>query len=260
MANSRFYHVLARSSAVGALLLASQAYAQVQNPGADRVDDAPDSIVVTARKQSETVTDVPATVNVVSPEALSGRRINTGLDLSGIVPGFQVVTGLAGSAEPRIRGLGSVTAVFSIEASVASFIDGIYAAHPRDYVSPSFDLERIEVIKGTQSTTLGKNATLGAISFVSRRPGRDLGFEVSASQEFKFDSSRFEGAIDIPLGETLHARDRPTTSMSTRSIPIPGSCRATPRSANRSSFRRVDGSRGKRKTGALSARRSGRVR
>src|SRR3546814_14756661 len=80
---------------------------------------------------------------------------------------------LGGAASPTIRGLGSNTAVFSIEASVASFIDGVYAAHPRDLVSPIFDIERVEVLKGTQSTVLGKNTTLGAVSFVSRRPGKD---------------------------------------------------------------------------------------
>src|SRR3546814_1784545 len=81
---------------------------------------------------------VPATVNVVSDEALSTRLVGSGLDLSGITPGFQLYNALGGSAAPTIRGLGSNTAVFSIEASVASFFDGVYAAHPRDYVSPLF--------------------------------------------------------------------------------------------------------------------------
>src|SRR3546814_12820100 len=76
---------------------------------------------------------------------------------------------LGGAASPTIRGLGSNTAVFSIEASVASFIDGVYAAHPRDLVSPLFDLERVVVLKGTQSTVLGKNTTLGEIGSESCR-------------------------------------------------------------------------------------------
>jgi len=168
--------------------------------------DWSNELVVTARRQSETITDVPATVNVVSDEALSARLVGSGLDLSGITPGFQLYNALGGSAAPTIRGLGSNTAVFSIEASVASFFDGVYAAHPRDYVSPIFDVDRIEVIKGTQSTTLGKNITLGAVSFVSRRPGDDLGFDITASHEFKFNSTRLEGGVDIPLSDTLRVR------------------------------------------------------
>src|SRR3546814_2411108 len=69
-----------------------------------------------------------------------------------------------------------------------------------------FDVDRIEVIKGTQSTTQGKNITLGAVSFVSRRPGDKLGFDITVSQEFKFNSTRLEGGIDIPLGSTLRVR------------------------------------------------------
>src|SRR3546814_6026586 len=147
--------------------------------------DLSEELIVTARRQSETITDVPATVNVVSDEALSTRLVGSGLDLSGITPGFQLYNALGGSAAPTIRGLGSNTAVFSIEASVASFFDGVYAAHPRDYVSPIFDVDRIEVIKGTQSTTLGKNITLGAVSFVSRRPGDKLGSEEEHTSELQ---------------------------------------------------------------------------
>src|SRR3546814_5356311 len=110
---------------------------------------------------------------------------------------------LGGAASPTIRGLGSNTAVFSIEASVASFIDGVYAAHPRDLVSPIFDIERVEVLKGTQSTVLGKNTTLGAVSFVSRRPGTDLGFDVSRGHELQSDHSRIEGRVVVPLAHTL---------------------------------------------------------
>jgi iron complex outermembrane recepter protein len=189
-------------------LLAVQANAQAAGTTAAPEDEAAvsDDIVVTARKQRETVTDVPATVNVVTGQDLSARRLGSGLDLSGVVPGFQLYNAVGGAASPTVRGLGSNTAVFSIEASVATFFDGIYSAHPRDLVSPIFDVERVEVIKGTQSTVLGKNTTLGAVSFVSRRPGDNLGFDLTVSQELKFQGTRIEGGIDIPLADTLHVR------------------------------------------------------
>src|SRR3546814_6011839 len=101
------------------------------------------------------------------------------------------------------------TTLFRSEASVANLSDGVYAAHPRDLVSPIFDIERVEVLKGTQSTVLGKNTTLGAVSIVSRRPGKDLGFDVSLGHEFKFDSSRIEGGVDVPLSDT----DRKSTRL-----------------------------------------------
>src|SRR3546814_2696848 len=45
-----------------------------------------------------------------------------------------------------------------------------------------------------------------AVSFFSRRPGDELGFDITVSQEFKFNSTRLEGGIDIPLGSTLRVR------------------------------------------------------
>lgn len=186
------------------------AQAQSSEVGAQQSDQAEaivvDTIVVTARRQTETTKDIPATVAVVTADALVARGIGSGLDINGLVPGLQMTNALAGAVSPTIRGLGSNTAVFSIESSVASFFDGVYAAHPRDMVSPIFDLERIEVIKGTQSTTLGKNTTLGALSFVSRRPGRDFGFDSIVTQEFELDSSRMEAGVDLPISDTLRVR------------------------------------------------------
>jgi len=187
-----------------------QAHAQSSQAEAQQSDQAEpmvvDTIVVTARRQTETTKDIPATVGVVTADALVSRGIGSGLDINGLVPGLQITNALAGAVSPTIRGLGSNTAVFSIESSVASFFDGVYAAHPRDLVSPIFDVERIEVIKGTQSTTLGKNTTLGAMSFVSRRPGEDFGFDAIMTQEFELDSSRIEAGLDIPISDTLRVR------------------------------------------------------
>lgn len=194
------------SAATVAVAICAQAHAQDAGSASSSRVLTDDDIIVTARKLTETVTDVPATINVVTAEDLASRRLGSGLDLNGLVPGFQLYNAIGGAASPTIRGLGSNTAVFSIEASVASFIDGVYAAHPRDLVSPIFDIERVEVLKGTQSTVLGKNTTLGAVSFVSRRPGKDLGFDVSLGHEFKFDSSRIEGGVDVPLSDTLQVR------------------------------------------------------
>jgi len=70
------------------------------------------------------------------------------------------------------RGLGSNSAVFNLEPSVAEYIDGAYMPHARDYVAPLYDVDHIEFIKGTQSTLLGKNTSLGAISIVDRRPAK----------------------------------------------------------------------------------------
>src|SRR3546814_626730 len=134
------------SAATVAVAICAQAHAQDAGSASSSRVLTDDDIIVTARKLTETVTDVPATINVVTAEDLASRRLGSGLDLNGLVPGFQLYNAIGGAASPTIRGLGSNTAVFSIEASVASFIDGVYAAHPRDLVSPIFDIERVKEI------------------------------------------------------------------------------------------------------------------
>src|SRR3546814_2739603 len=93
MARKKGDYLKTLSHAAMALLLATPAAAQERAGGRVSADasaaetDLSEELIVTARRQSETITDVPATVNVVSDEALSTRLVGSGLDLSGITPG-----------------------------------------------------------------------------------------------------------------------------------------------------------------------------
>ena len=70
----------------------------------------------------------------------------------------------------------------------------------RLYSQTIFDLDRIEFIKGTQSTLLGKNASVGAISVVDREPGDRLAANGSAGYEFSNGGYQLDGGADIPIG------------------------------------------------------------
>src|SRR3546814_9145863 len=87
MARKKGDYLKTLSHAAMALLLATPAAAQERAGGRVSADasaaetDLSEELIVTARRQSETITDVPATVNVVSDEALSTRLVGSGLDL-----------------------------------------------------------------------------------------------------------------------------------------------------------------------------------
>lgn len=187
------------------------AMAPTPQDGASPQEGQPDSgsyadIVVTARKQSETLKSVPASISVLTTEAIAAKDIRSGFDMNAIVPSLQVGYGQGGSSTPRIRGLGSNSAVFSIEPATAQYVDGVYGGHPRDLIIPLYDLDQIQVIKGTQSTLLGKNTTLGAILFTSKRPTDGFSYRASIDHEFRFNSTRFEGVLNLPLSDTLKLR------------------------------------------------------
>ena len=163
-------------------------------------------VVVTALKQGQTVLQAPASINVLEPAALATKNIVAANQLNAIVPGLTMSVGVGGLPGTSFRGLGSNSAVFNLEPSVAEYIDGVYMPHVRDYVAPLYDLDHIEFIKGTQSTLLGKNTSLGAISIVNRRPGRELGGLLRYTHSFKINGDRVEGALNLPLTDSFRVR------------------------------------------------------
>ena len=189
-----------------ALLMTTAIVWPVALTSAAQEAEGEEEVVVTARKRTETVSEAPATIAVVNPEKLKSLAITSANELNGVVPGLVVASGVGGLPGVTFRGLGSNSALFSVEASVALFVDGVYSAHTRDYVTPVYDLDRVEMVKGTQGTLLGKNTTLGAITMVTRRPRDEFGGFVSASYDFDTETPRLEAAIDIPIANTLHIR------------------------------------------------------
>lgn len=163
-------------------------------------------IIITARKQNETLLKTPATVTVLTSDALETKNITNANQLSGIVPGLVMTPAVGGLPGTTFRGLGSNSSVFGVESSVAQFQDGVYLGHLRDYVTPLYDIDHIEFIKGTQSTLLGKNTSLGAISVVNRRPTREFGYDARIGYSFEIDRRLGEAAVNLPVGETVAVR------------------------------------------------------
>ena len=163
-------------------------------------------IIVTALKQGQTVLQAPASITVLEPATLAAKNITVANQLNGIVPGLTMAVGVGGLPGTSFRGLGSNSAVFNVEPSVAEYIDGVYMPHARDYVAPLYDLDHIEFIRGTQSTLLGKNTSLGAISLVNQRPGAAPSFLLRYNHGFTIGGNRVEGVANVPLTDTLRVR------------------------------------------------------
>lgn len=104
------------------------------------------------------------------------------------------------------RGLGAAARPQAFEQSVAMFSDGIFFGKGRLYSTTLFDIDRVEFIKGTQSTLLGKNASVGAISIVNRQPGDHVSFDGSAGYEAIHGGYQLDAAADVPAGDSFSTR------------------------------------------------------
>lgn len=180
-------------------LLAAATSLMVSAGAAVRAEQAVlEEVIVTAQKRVENVQDIPVTINVVSSAMLDQFSIRDTNDLAASVPGLTIQHTPQNLAQVAIRGLGTGSAGESLDQSVGLFIDGVWAGRIREFQTSLFDSERIEVIKGTQTTLLGKNTSLGAVSVISRRPGEQWGGYIQGDYEFEFDSTWLNGAFDIP--------------------------------------------------------------
>ncbi len=128
-----------------------------------------EEIVVTARKRDESIQDIPISITAFTAADIEKRSLQEMTDISLYTPGFNFENfGNEGGTAPVIRGATQVAG--NIEQNVSFFYDGIYL--PRDYVTDLgfTNIERIEVVKGPQSARYGRNAFMGAVNYVSKRP------------------------------------------------------------------------------------------
>jgi len=117
-------------------------------------DSRLDEVVVTAQKKAEGLAEVPISIQVLSGDRISNLGITSAESLANYVPGLHVTKG-AGEWNIYMRGVGS-GANKGFSQSVTQFIDGMPISKGQQYLAPLLDIERIEVLKGTQGVLFGK--------------------------------------------------------------------------------------------------------
>ncbi len=196
---SKFSHKSLLLAGCGLAMLAMPAHAQ---EAAEDTND--DVIVVTAQNRAQDVTDVPIAMDVVGADELASQGFTNAEDLGQIAPAVQVVQD-QGTVKITLRGIGTNSNDEAQDTSVVTNIDGEYINRPNVLGVAIFDLERVEVLRGPQGTLYGRNSTAGAINFITRKPGDELGVNASLSLG-NYSAYRFDAGIDIPLGDAVGLR------------------------------------------------------
>ncbi|WP_395396182.1 TonB-dependent receptor (plasmid) [Novosphingobium sp. BL-8A] len=167
-----------------------------------------EEIVVTAQKRAESLQNTPISIAAFNERDLENRGISGLTDLRATVPALQLTPfpNNAASTQIFMRGVGLSDDQITQDGGVAVYMDGIYVARSQGLAMEVSDLERIEVLRGPQGTLYGRNATGGAINFITRKPELStFGFKGQATLG-NFDTRQFKGAINVPLGDTIAVR------------------------------------------------------
>ena len=176
-----------------------------------------DEIVVTARKRSESLQEIPLTITAFSADDIDAAGFQDFGDLAAQTAGLSFETRMAGIRAGRIDSLirlrgvtGTTSSVSDHLAPTSLFVDGIFMLGNSNVIGFG-DLERVEVIKGPQSAFFGRNTFAGAINYVTKNPNleeAENSITALAGTYKNFDvNASFNGPlIEGKLGYSINVR------------------------------------------------------
>ena len=171
----------------------------------EQAEGAVEEVIVTAQRVAESIQDVPISVTALTEDAIEDRQVITPSDLQINASNVSFTATNFGGSSFSIRGVGNLVIARSGEPGVSQHLNEIAVVTNLNTIE-FFDMERIEILRGPQGTLFGRNATGGAINFVTRKP--DMG-EVNGFVDFEFgdyNHSRSKGALNLPLGDRVGIR------------------------------------------------------
>ena len=178
----------------------------------DESDAALEEITVTSRRYEESISDAPLAVAVLDADYLTKQGVNTLSDALQLTPG--ATWGHYTMAQPghTLRGMESYNSGnATLESSVQMVVDGIPLTKAFMMTPPVYDMERIEVMRGPQGTTFGRNASLGIAHFVTAKPSQDFSASVNAtagSREYYGFGGYINGAVTDTISVRIAANKR----------------------------------------------------
>ncbi len=171
-------------------------------------------IIVTAQKREQLLSDVPQSISVLGGEALEQRQARTIADYAALVPGLSFESGNPGQTRVVLRGINAGGA----SPTVAVYLDDTPFGSSTGQTNgatlagdfDTFDIERLEVLRGPQGTLYGANSLGGVVKYVTVAPR--LG-EWEARGQGGAETVRNGGTgyygnalVNVPLGDAVALR------------------------------------------------------
>jgi len=179
-------------------------------PGLAKAQTAPAAsgtaeIVVTAQRREQKLRDVGIAVSVVGGKELKALNITNATDLVRAIPNLKYNAYGSSQVVFNIRGVSQNDYGDQQEPPIAVYQDDSYSASITSASFPVFDLARVEALRGPQGTLFGRNATGGAVQFISAQPSEQFGGYLTGTYG-RFNQTIIEGAVTGKLADGLTAR------------------------------------------------------
>ena len=163
-----------------------------------------EEIVVTAQKRSESMQDVPISIQVFSADEIERLNIRNTIDLVRNVPNMIGINnvGLPQAASYFLRGVGQDESISSLDPAVGTFVDGVYISRQIANNARLYDVDSVEVLRGPQGTLYGRNTSGGAIRIITQKPhDHNEGFIDLAYGEY--DTKEVTGKVNLAISDNL---------------------------------------------------------
>lgn len=130
------------------------------------------NVTVTAQRRQESVQKVPISITTLDSVQLQHMNVTRIDDMKFVVPNVVIEQNTALNTGLKIfmRGVGQDESMFTAEPAVGLYINDVYIPRMNGAMLSVFDVERIEVLRGPQGTLFGRNATGGAIRYITKKP------------------------------------------------------------------------------------------
>ncbi len=163
-----------------------------------------EEIVVTAQRREQTLQEVPVSLEAYTGDILNKEGFRSMEDLSAFSPSVEIDVRTQ-DQDISVRGMGTTGNNLGLEGAVPIFVDGVHFSRTSMIMGAFLDLERVEVLRGPQPVAFGQNATAGAFSLTSKKPGAEWSGDIT-SEYGNWDRFSIEGGIGGPISDTWGVR------------------------------------------------------
>ncbi len=198
-------HSVIKSNFLGAACVSIILILPLPQASAQEGEAVLEEVLVTARRYEESLQDVPVSVSAMTSDYIQAQGINNVRNIIEMSPGGSYTGFNKMQQEFTLRGVSSQTEGSSGDSSVVTVIDNVVISREFMKSQAFFDMERVEILRGPQGTSFGRNATSGMMHLITARPEHEFSGRIIVDAG-EYDAYGVEAYFTGGLSETVAGR------------------------------------------------------